>query len=475
MTGVEIVVAATLAGAAAIAAVAWRHEKEATGERNRLWGLAARQLGPTFGTSFRWPGMHRIGGQSDGFEVVIEGSLGKSARTRWRVLGVPHNLHLTRESLGTSFGKMIAGEDVQVGHAPFDRLVSVRGNETVLLALLDDATREMVMDAVVRNVARVVAGEIVLDESGFVSDPARLVEKARLLLSLAGRLTLGAGARDLVEQLRFNAARDPRAGVRLRNLEVLVQNYAGDPAARAALEAAASGDAAHANRLFAAKALGPAGLPALRKLAEAKGAPRDLRLEAFERTLPHMTGSSALPMLEALLHDADDVLAGRAALALAQRGHREAEDAILQRFRRAVPRGRTELAVALAAIAGPASEPVLLEALEDPLPAGDARAAVAQALGEASPADEARAAIAQALGACGSILSVAPLARLRDDPKQPRRIRSAAAAAVGRIQQRLTGAEAGQLSISDADGEAGRLAVAGGEAGSLTIPKDRPS
>jgi hypothetical protein len=83
-----------------------------------------------------------------------------------------------------------------------------------------------------------------------------------------------------------------------------------------------------------------------------------------------------------------------------------------------------------------------------------------------------RVAAVRALGLVGSVKSVAPLLALLEARGLDADARQAIRGAIGAIQSRLVGAEAGQLTVASAESESGRLSLAGSEAGALTLTDD---
>ena len=77
-------------------------------------------------------------------------------------------------------------------------------------------------------------------------------------------------------------------------------------------------------------------------------------------------------------------------------------------------------------------------------------------------------AAAVALGRSGSAAAVAPLRRLETASTDAAH-RRAARQAIAEIQERLTGAFPGQLSLSE--GESGQLSLAEDEAGRVSLPE----
>ena len=81
-------------------------------------------------------------------------------------------------------------------------------------------------------------------------------------------------------------------------------------------------------------------------------------------------------------------------------------------------------------------------------------------------------AVIEALGPRGSASAVAPLRAAIESPALDSALRRQAEQAIARIQSRLEGAEAGQVSIADAQADAGQLSLADSAAGRLSL--DQP-
>jgi hypothetical protein len=221
-----------------------------------------------------------------------------------------------------------------------------------------------------------------------------------------------ASSETIPQRLVSRAASDPLAGVRRRALERLADGFAELPETAAAL-AAALGDADPGVRVFAAARLGAAGEP----------------------TLLALVGDSRVP--DGVIVEALAALAGRL----------PAERAVALLVESAPGRGAAVLAAAAGSLttpAGPGAEEALVGLL------GHEERTV-------------RLAVAAALGRVGTTAAVAPLRAVVAAHPLDLGLRGGASEAIAAIQARADGAAPGQL------------ALAGGEAGTLTLADDHGS
>src|SRR5206468_2440244 len=113
------------------------------------------------------------------------------------------------------------GDDVLTGDTVFDDLVEVRGEPSVLLALLDREIRQRVSEFV-RQGGRLVGGRLVsCARTSFW--PGEVARGLRLGLWLARELSSPGGG--VCERLAANAKSDPLPGVRLWNLLQLHEQF----------------------------------------------------------------------------------------------------------------------------------------------------------------------------------------------------------------------------------------------------------
>ncbi|HYH44511.1 MAG TPA: HEAT repeat domain-containing protein [Thermoanaerobaculia bacterium] len=316
-------------------------------------------------------------------------------------------------------------DEIQTGDAAFDGEVRVEGHAPLALALLDDKTRPRLAQLLLGELWIVGQGplkvstsfdagvlEVRIDKRDLVARAEKLSDQLAgalaAVLYVARRL---AAPGDVVERLAENLRQEPETAVRLRIVDALGE-FPPHPATRKALLAACQ-DRSDEVRLQAAVALGEKG----------------------DKTL------SAL-----VLRSQEDAVAARAVALLGERLPVPQVEAALVRALEA-RQGETARACleALVHRGGPESESLLLRALAS----DDAETAVAAA---------------RALGRVGTAGAVAALREERSIWRPE--LRSAARQAIAEIQQRLTGAQAGQLSLA-AD-EAGALSLAA-EPGRLSL------
>jgi hypothetical protein len=320
--------------------------------------------------------------------------------------------------LGAAVHRVFDAGEIALGDRDFDRRFVVLGAPAVAAAVLSADTRALMTDLqdVMSGVAFTLRrGEIRADLIEGMGLERCFPAILNALVDLAERLP---GDGDILARLCENAHADPEPAVRLFNLRCLAQAYAGDPAARAALEKACE-DQERYIRLFAAKALGEEGRPVLLRMALGGG--------------PDQRSAEAVAALGALF---------------------PVEDAIAL-FERSVRAGRMATArgclLALGHAGGPAAEARLIDALQ-------------------TQKAELHVIAAQALGEAGSVAAVPALGDALHRYDGDRAFAAAAEHAIDQIQSRLAGADAGRLSLTDAQAGEISLAHRGGE---VSLPAKR--
>jgi len=325
------------------------------------------------------------------------------------------------------------GREIETGDKKFDDTFVIKGPRAFVCALLDLQVRRMLMQAKAEGLLEISDGELRFD-----GQETKLAHILGLFRDL-GRCF--ADKQELPRRLLENVRRDPRPGVRLQNLLVLIREYPGDPNTTRALHVGAK-DSDVEIRLRAAQELGAEGRGVLQELAAG------LRDDAVSAQAVAALGS-ALPLerlrsvlggarkkgkfetaracLEALAH-----LGGAAVATLAEVTANES-------FELAVTAAR-----GLGAIGDPAAEPTLLAALARDNP-------------------ELQEAAAAALGRVGSAAAVLPL---QEAAEHSGALRRAARRSISEIQARLDDALPGQLSLAATEG--GQLSLAD-EAGQLSL------
>jgi hypothetical protein len=435
------------------------------GSRIQAWRRAASAAGLTHVSVDEGIFNSRLTGTSGPHVVRLEAySRGKhESGTRIVIGGLGYRsqeLTLSRETFGKTIGKVIGGDDIQIGEKAFDASAYILGSMPLVRALLDAPTRRALSplfqgeipcgdrsgDRVGARVA-VSDGELraEIPGRGFGGSHGRLPEVLKTLLAAAGRLRR---PEDIPGRLAENVRRDPVPGVRVANLVTLVRQYPNIPETRAALKAGLE-DPSDEVRLKAAIALGDEGRVALLEIAsrsEGPDGPAVQAIAALGKNLP--------------IERAGRILDG------------------------AIDRGRTRVALAaieaLGRIGGTRASKPLIGALDSRHE--DLAAAAAKSLGACGdPAAEApliaalereegvvRTAAAAALGRLGTAASVVPLRIAAAGHPFDLTLRRAAREAIARIQSRLPGASPGQLSL--AAGEEGKLTLADdGQSGEVTL------
>ena len=422
-------------------------------ERSRGRRDAARACGLTNVEVSTFMGIEtKLTGRAGPLGVRMDSySRGKSDHgTRIVIDGLRHGsyaLAIRGEGVTSAIEKAVGERELEVGDDAFDRAAYLQGAPTLVRALFDVDTR--------RLMRQLLGGEIRVDRRGevkalsvrvsvsddelrvsipdrlFTSTSAWLPEVLPQLLDLGGRLRR---PDDLAAKIAANTRVEPVPAVRLANLQTLAREFANHPATREALTPAL-GDGDHGVRLHAALALGPDGRQVLADIAG-----RD---------------------------DAPDTIVARAIEAL---GADFGPERAVEKLGPAIRDGRVAVARACIAIIGGAGTPAGIEALAGLLRAGppDLGAAAAAALGAApnaaaeaaliealgSEAAEVRVAAATALGRGCSPLAVVPLRNVVGRHPLDLELRRAAREAIAKIQERVTGASPGQLSLApDAAGQ----------------------
>jgi hypothetical protein len=373
----------------------------------------------------------------------------------------PGELELRAEGLGTAVDKAIGARELTVGDPAFDDGVYVRGWPPLVFALFDAETRRVVLrflqdriDVPGSAIGRSLGGRATVADGRLrvempdpsSAHPAHVADTLSGLLAVARRLARPA---DVAGRLAVNLGREPLVTVRARCLDVLVREYPDLRVTRRALRTAL-GDSTLEVRVQAAKALGDEGEPTLRAIASAEDGPDDIQARAIralgERLSPELGESilhgalrrRRLPIAEACLealgrHRKDDIVGPLAKVLAIERG---------------------ALAAAAARALGTTGRP-------------GAEAPLIDALGRLEGSAKLEAAVA--LGRVASAAAVAPLRRL-ERASRDAALRRAAREAIAQIQERLSGASPGQLSL--ADREVGQLSLTEDEAGRVSLSEE---
>jgi HEAT repeats len=394
------------------------------------WQRAAVGVGLTdieeSGGSSPW-----VRGRWGRLEVQLDGYLDEETPgARLTVSGFGHGLSGLRLRCKSSFEPRSEPDDVATGDAAFDDEVRVQGHGPLALAVLDAEARPRLADllrgqvSIVGQAPATVSAltfdagvlEVRIDKRDLVARAEKLSDQ--LAGVLAGVLEVArrlVEPDDVVERMAENLRREPELGVRLRIVGALGK-VPPHPAARKAL-LTARGDRSDEVRLQAAVGLGEEG----------------------DQTLAALVRKST-----------DDPVVARAVALLGDRlPPAEMQAALVRALDTGLGKAARACLEALEQSGRPDSESLLLQALAS----DDAEIAVAAA---------------RALGRVGTAGAVAAL-REETSIWRPD-LRIAARQAIAEIQQRLTGAQAGQLSL--AAGEVGALSLAA-EPGRLSL-QDEP-
>lgn len=332
--------------------------------------------------------------------------------------------------------------EIKIGDAPFDDSFFIQGPMPLVLALLDGETRRLLLRLNLNNPLEMSYGglRVSLTEE-------KIPSVLPLLLDIGQRF---AQPVEIPQRLAENAQRDPKAGVRLQNLLLLIREHREDPRTAEVLRTACSDPSAEI-RLPAAKALGAEGHGVLLEIAERMESD-DLSAEAvsalgqalpFERTqaiLDRARRESRIQTARACLQELGHSGTAAAVALLAKVMTLEKSSLA------------TDAAQALGETGNPAAEPWLIPALQ-------------------REEKVLRVAAANALGRVGSAAAVLPLKEAAEHSWLNLDLRRATRQAIAEIQSRLQGASPGQLSLAQA--EAGQLSLAQAEAGQLSIATDQ--
>jgi hypothetical protein len=342
------------------------------------------------------------------------------------------------------------GDDVLTGDTAFDDMVEVRGEPSILLALLDREIRQRVGEFVrfdgVLKVGRLMSWAPMTYSPGEIAGPLRLS------LWLARELSSPGGG--VCERLARNAKTDPHSGVRLWNLLQLHEQF---PETKSAREASQEDlkDPSPWVRLAAARFLKAEGLQVLEHLALDRLVPESAAAEAVALLAARHPPAQAGPLLLTALKTHSGEARRQAVEELGRIRYAPARGALIVLLETADPQTASAAAVALALMAEVVAEGPLLRAMQ-------------------SEARELRVASVRALGAMGTAAAVEPLLALLSGRRLDAETRQAIRDAVAAIQSRLAGAGAGQLSLAAIPAGSGWLSVAtpSADEGQLSLARD---
>jgi HEAT repeat protein len=413
--------------------------------RRAMWREGAHRLGMT-DIDERGLVYPDIRGRIDGMLVrVQEFKSGNAVRTRVSIHApglLPQRLELRAENLGTAIEKIVQGPDVEVGDDHFDRTVLVRGHPVLAVALLDADVRRQVTSAVqagarIRNGRLTAERDKIYNRAHFTTEVGGLVKLVRALRQPASPASL----------LALNARSDPEHGVRLRNLELLIERFPEHQETTQVLPDLLD-DPLPEIRLKAAAGVGEEGVPVLAALATNVETSEAVAAEALRAVGASLAVERTLDVLNHALRNRRRSVALAAIEVLGERP----DEAAAARLRTVLDAADSELAAAAARALGEIRDPRAEEPLLTALEHADAALRVAAA---------------EALGAVGSVMAVGPLRAASAAHPLDLNLRRVVATAVADIQSRATGAAPGQLSLTDA-GE-GELALSEDEAGQVSL------
>ncbi|MBI3273367.1 MAG: HEAT repeat domain-containing protein [Planctomycetes bacterium] len=467
----NLVLGVSALGVLGLGLAVWRSQR--LHRRVRLpWREAARRLGMVSPRALGPAGL-KLSGACDGLGVGVDtvrsGGRQRTTCTRFVVRGtaLPHGFSARAKGRLSEVRDALGFPDVQVGDELFDDLVQLGGAESEVLAVLDAESRRVLVDFIAAGRARIVDGEARVEVPGLVDDADALVGRVRELVGLVQKLSCSRAS--IPERLAVNAVEDAVPGVRRHNLERLLNGYPNHPAARRACERVLDAAEDAALLRLAAHHVGGAGLLRLAEVLAAEGTSEEIRAAALEHWIHYGPEGRLVPILESVLAADRPAFWAPAARALGKFRHRPALEAMLRRLPEADPAATLAIAEALGKIGDSCAEPALLPLLEHAAP--NVREAAAVALGNVGT-----------VRAVESLLACARATPLLGGGDLRERARSAARA----IQERLgEDAGAGQLTLTDAPGDAGALsldrsegglavvaepAAAGGETGAVPAP-----
>jgi HEAT repeat protein len=423
-----------IAVAVFIAAKAYEHKQKA----NAAWTLAAVELG-LVSVPPGWTERRSMRGWIDGVSVEIkEKAANKATHTVYEVrllAPTPTDLKLSAEDFLAQVSAHIRRDDLQVGDESFDAAVYVRGDEGEMLARLTPPARRALKTLIERG-AKLESGKLELELKTQVTDAHELTGTMRALAAAARLFHLNGVS--VPEALAHNAASDPEARVRLRNLSVLLRDH---PRTELARQAAAKAlkDPEPAVRLRAAEFLpGTAASPVLQALVRSS-AETWVRAEAL-RVLARTCAYEEISDTVALALGAPEVELRQEAVRAITRGRAHAKVDALAEMANDPPLELVEALVeAFEQLGGPRAEEALLRLL-------------------AHESNWVRALAAKALGTTGTVRAVEPLLPLTRG-LMGGDLQEAARDAVRQIQGRLGDVEAGALAVVDDQGGALSLPV----------------
>jgi HEAT repeat protein len=422
------------------------------------WKSAANELGLDFGPSDQ-PGLVKLVGRVGEFDLVVDTANNTSRtlpvleETRFQIFSfgkIPRDLHIER--LQSSHKKRRDGpQRILIGDDEFDAAVAVYGDEMTVRALLDAATRAVVMERVVKQGSIVHGSTVFLSQIGHVAEKKEIIEKIEHLAGFGDRLRLDPSS--LCEKLLSAARREPLTKVRQRAFHLLFANFSKhDALKRMIVEILRDPDPLI--RLFAAQAQGEDGVARVEAIAIDPDIPPKTRIVAYCYLVQWVQRPDTRALIEQALVREPPMVAQAIIQFIGRIKCGALLDRVVTVFASAMDHGIVLACIdTLRELQDPSPEPYLIRALGWPDP-------------------ETRTAAARALEQIGTIRSVEALLPLTQGFLVEPAVKEAARAALAAVRSRLSGAESGCLSLATGEEQRGALSVRIDCDGALSLQSD---
>lgn len=386
-----------------------------------------------------------MGGARDGVRIQVRISPAGGQRSTQIIATEDPGLDLTSPHLQRWADKI--SPVPPLGDPGFDARVSVLGDITRTLAVMDDRTRTdlRVLSRRYQATVDLTSGYPVLSLRRYDQRSAGLPTASEEIVALVEGAAIVSKMRvpkgEFAARLSLNVSEDRSQWVRCRSLQLLRNEYSSSASLADGLAAAAR-DSSQSVRAMASVLDGDAGgLVELGRLMAREGVPEGVRITALDYAVDHFA-TEAAPVIKSALRASCESLRYRALQAAAESSH---EDLVLEACRLVKGKAANHGTAFLRALIK--SKPTYLEnALLE--------------LTSASDEDVSKYAIL-ALGKAGGEAAIAPLvARVSDAVLGP-----AARQALRQIRARTGIAHDGRLSLAAPEAETGALSLAaeGGE------------
>lgn len=218
-----LVVAATVSISAIVIPLLILHDRRT----RAAWAQAAKDLGLSCVSD------NHIMGKVEGLSVDISKQVEGAGKEAWTFTQFFIGGATTCQGVGVrrrGFTELFGGRNISTGDSSFDRQMEVRGDPLIAVAVLNCQAREVLLERL--GDAELKHGNVVLKESGLLSDAGRLIALFEQCRDVA--LALSLAKSDLPAALAKNASDDPNPGVRVANLEMLACSFPRSPQARSA-------------------------------------------------------------------------------------------------------------------------------------------------------------------------------------------------------------------------------------------------